>query len=78
MARWKPKVGEKYWYIDKNGEIICREYIILWRLDEDRVFFGNCFKTEEEAEKALEKAKEFQVSLQEVMKNEKIKKEKSK
>ena len=45
--------GEYYWYISDEANIICEE----WRtIDKDlfRYYQGNCFKTEEETEKALE------------------------
>ena len=53
---WKPKNNEKYWYINDYGKLD----FSLW-VDDDNDKFryatGNCFKTEEEAEKALEKIK---------------------
>ena len=53
---WKPKENEDYYYISSN--VIC--YADIWEkgvCDEDRYEIGNCFKTKEEAEKTVEKAK---------------------
>ncbi len=54
--RWKPKFGEKYWFIDKDGDIYC----MPWNdsiVDNNRYELGNCFKTEEEAKFAVEQLK---------------------
>lgn len=53
---WKPKKGDKYYYINDAGFIFnydCREDIS----DEARLNIGNCFKTEEEAKHMVEKLK---------------------
>ena len=57
---WKPKYNDKYYFIDDRGEIIYS----FWsggpdviRMDKDRYDLGNCFKTQEEAEFALERHK---------------------
>lgn len=53
---WKPKLGEKYWYIDENVELdedvwINSEYF-------ERIYaIGNCFKTKEDCEFAIERLK---------------------
>lgn len=63
MARWKPKVGEKYYIV---GTITCGVNYYIWDDEEtDRGFYkiGNCFKTREEAERALEMVKELLLSL---------------
>ena len=56
--RWKPKKGEGYWHIFSNGEI---EEIGWWgdSVDELRYEFGDCFRTEKEAEEMSEKIKEL-------------------
>lgn len=59
MARWKPQVGEIYWII----ELYPIQAVNLttndgFDKDEDLYKSGNCFKTEEEAERALEMVKE--------------------
>lgn len=53
---WKPKKGDKYYYINDAGSIFnydCREDIS----DEAHLNIGNCFKTEEEAKHMVEKLK---------------------
>lgn len=57
---WKPKYKDKYYFIDDRGEIIYS----FWSggpdsilMDKDRYDLGNCFKTQEEAEFALERHK---------------------
>lgn len=53
---WKPKNGEVYYFINAIGKYEPD----VWHgieTDEDMYIFGNCFKTEEEAEFAIEKQK---------------------
>lgn len=53
---WKPQREETYFLVRTNGKIDWN----LWADDEwdkTRYAIGNCFKTQEEAEKALEKLK---------------------
>jgi hypothetical protein len=60
--RWKPKVGEKYYWIDPDGD---RHYS-TWnddKFDKKRHAFGNCFRTESEAQSAAEKVKALLLSL---------------
>lgn len=62
--RWKPEFDEMYWNILADGEVI----LFCWRDDEiDRTYFnfGNCFRTEEEAEAAAEKVKDLLLDLHE-------------
>lgn len=49
---WRPKFMEKYYYIASNLEV---NYIYNdgYSIDERRIQVGNCFKTEEEAEKKV-------------------------
>lgn len=53
---WKPKKGEIYYFAYSNGEVANEEYADI-PLDRLRVELGNCFKTEEDAEKAVERLK---------------------
>ena len=55
---WKPKAGEceDYWYVNHNGSI-CQGIFSCSPEHTERFSFGNCFKTEEEAEFALERLK---------------------
>src|SRR5574344_2414531 len=55
-AVWKPKDGDKYWYISHSGWILTT----VWhgdRLDKSRYSLGNVFKTEGEAEFRVEQLK---------------------
>ena len=54
--RWKPEQGDFYYYLDSTGEV----WSNLWNkriCDYARYDIANVFKTEEEAEFALEKQK---------------------
>ena len=53
---WKPEYDEKYYYIDVDGEC----YLVSWNdsdINNNLYTIGNCFKTKEEAEFAVEKQK---------------------
>ena len=54
--RWKPAVGDIYWYISCAGTV---RYHTWDDEDEDKQCYaiGNCFKTEEEAEFEVERLK---------------------
>jgi hypothetical protein len=54
--RWKPEVGEKFWYIRESG-VCCGEFT-------NNAFFafGNCFPTKEEAKAARDKVKALLLS----------------
>lgn len=53
---WKPKAGEKYWYICHANNIV-DDTNDNSKTDEDRFSIGNCFKTEEEAQHMVKKLK---------------------
>ena len=62
VERWKPEEGEQYYWVRTNmkGEIFVDS--ASWEgcpFDEGVWTTGNCFKTEEEAEKAASELKEF-------------------
>ena len=51
-----PQLGEEYWYIDNDGEVMemeCREM----GFDKGRISIDNVFRTKEDAEFAVEKLK---------------------
>ena len=50
---WKPNEDEEYWFIYGNGDIESND----WRgySDENYFIYGNCFKTQKEAEFARDK-----------------------
>lgn len=53
-TRWKPRKERRYYYVDSDLDVI---KVLWWDLvqDEDRYKYGNCFKTEREAEEARDK-----------------------
>lgn len=53
---WKPEYDSDYYFIRNNGQI-CHTNFIKSDTDKERFILGNCFKTEEEAEFALERQK---------------------
>lgn len=64
MARWKPKVGESYWIIELYPIAVVNQITSDgFNKDEYLYKIGNCFRTKEEAKKALEMVKELLVSL---------------
>lgn len=56
---WKPEVGESYFAIESSA--YAEECIVNYRVDSDydefNIAIGNCFRTREEAEFAVEKLK---------------------
>lgn len=52
-AEWKPKKGEIYWLISLDGVIFSE----TWE-SKEYGNFNNCFKSKEQAEKALELVKQ--------------------
>lgn len=50
INRYMPKKGDLYYYVDSSGIIVYIPYYGLVH-DKYRVSVGNCFRTEEEAEK---------------------------
>lgn len=52
-TRWKPEKREKYYYLLNNGDVIAGSWAD-WVIDQDRFEIGNCFQTEEEAERVVE------------------------
>lgn len=55
--RWRPKKGDKYFFIDCDGIIECT--INLAAVDSFRIENNNCFKTEEAAQPYADKFKEI-------------------
>lgn len=53
---WKPEQSDIYYYIDNCGTIV-REIYTKKSVDLGRLVLGNCFRTEKEAEFAVEKLK---------------------
>ena len=62
--RWKPSKGERYFYVSDNG-FVEFTYWQIEEVDHDYYEFGNCFRTEKQAMKALEKVKETLLKCQE-------------
>lgn len=57
--RWKPKDGDPYYYIMGDGDVGRTTYYRHSLCDMGRITINNYFKTEEEAEFAVEKAKVY-------------------
>lgn len=58
LPRWKPEFGDYYYFINLRGEILRCEWFDT--VDENLGYeFGNCFRTQEEAEVARDKIKEI-------------------
>ena len=55
-TRWKPEMDEEYYRLGSDGSVMNDEWVGL-SIDSDRFDIGNCFQTEEEAEKVVEKLK---------------------
>lgn len=55
-GRWKPKEGDKYWFINDIGDI-CKSTWNNYSIDIMRYAIGNLFETQEECEFAKEKLK---------------------
>lgn len=53
---WKPEFDEDYYIVEPYGEVVENTWFDD-NYDEGKYNIGNCFKTEKEAEKAVEKAK---------------------
>lgn len=56
-TRWKPELGHDYYYISGDGHVYDNSWDDSQFVDRGRFEIGNCFRTEEEAEKAVEKLK---------------------
>ena len=52
-TRWKPEMGQKYYCLGSDGSVVDDDWCGL-RIDYNRFKIGNCFQTEEEAERAVE------------------------
>lgn len=56
VKRWKPNKCEEYWFIQNDG--LLYRYSDGWKngvSDKGRYKLGNCFKTEEQAQKELDR-----------------------
>lgn len=59
-TRWKPEIDEEYYCLGKDGSVAPDEWTGI-SIDDDRFDIGNCFKTEEEAERVVEYLKALAV-----------------
>ena len=59
-TRWKPEIGQKYYFLDSDGSVNVDEWCDL-SIDRNRFNLGNCFQTEEEAERTVEYLKALSV-----------------
>ena len=58
-VKWVPKAGQKFFFITSTGKISSGAYYGPWSAHGERYIFGNCFRTEEEAEKKLEQIRKL-------------------
>ena len=54
-TRWKPETDQKYYYVRGDGSVDSDIWDDYFAIDNGRFEIGNCFKTKEEAERAVEK-----------------------
>ena len=52
-TRWKPEMDQMYYFLASDGSLRDDDWN-GWSLDDYRFKIGNCFKTEEEAERVVE------------------------
>ena len=52
-----PLEGDKYWFMSDSGGVIDTSFYRNYYIDNDRIDIGNFFRTEEQAELAVEKLK---------------------
>ena len=52
-SRWKPETRQDYYCVTSDGSVAKDDWS-NWCLDDGRFEIGNCFKTEEEAERVVE------------------------
>lgn len=55
--KWKPKIGEEYWYFYDWGDYIAKSIWTNRNRDNYRYYLNICFKTRKEAEQHLENIK---------------------
>lgn len=60
QKKWKPALGEKYYYINVSGEIYYYDFDND-EFDNDCIKLGNCYRTKKEAEFAVNKIKYTQM-----------------
>ena len=60
QTRWKPEYRQNYYCVVSDGSVVDDDWSD-WRLDDGRFEIGNCFKTEEEAERVVEYLKALAV-----------------
>lgn len=55
-GKWKPKKGDKYWFINNSGYIVDSQWD-NYDIDIERYLLGNYYRTKEECEFARQKLK---------------------
>ena len=68
MTNWKPDYENIYWFVTDYLEVDYCYYINTYK-DIDRYEFGNMFRTEEEAQRALEMVKETLINFHKEINN---------
>lgn len=60
-TRWKPEISHDYYYVSSSGAVYDDVWSDTPNIDHNRFDIGNCFQTEEEAERAVEYLKALTV-----------------
>jgi hypothetical protein len=58
-----PKEGDEYWFMGGSGRVYLDTFLEGMDIYKDIKFFGNCFRTKEEAEEAAKKVKALLLTL---------------
>ena len=53
-TRWRPEISHDYYYVSSSGAVYDDVWSDTPNIDHNRFDIGNCFQTEEEAERAVE------------------------
>ena len=62
---WKPKVGERFYYVEVGGNIITDKFDCFYASRMNLYKMGNCFRSRQEAEKNKEKVVEMYRKIKE-------------
>ena len=60
QTRWKPEVDQEYYSLGRDGSVMNDDWVGI-SVDHDRFEIGNCFQTEDEAERVKEYLKALAV-----------------
>lgn len=60
-TRWKPELGQKFFFLTNGGRVQDDTFDDEFEVDQAKFDIGNCFQTEEEAERVVEYLKALAV-----------------